>query len=129
MTIRQDVLPWILCGHQKTLEQVHASLLPIVHPRPRNYGGAENHWLGVRFVGTAGNRDGVGARVLIVAGGRTQVGNVLRGSSFLGAEDPRLFFGLGETTSVDSLIIRWPTGKRQVIVAPPIDRYLLATEE
>ena len=95
----------------------------------RNDGGAENHWLGVRLVGTAGNRDGVGARVLIVAGGRTQVGNVMRGSSFLGAEDPRLFFGLGEAMSVDSLIIRWPTGKRQVIVAPPIDRYLLATEE
>ena len=95
----------------------------------RNDSGAENHWFGVHLVGTTSNRDGVGARVSIVAGGRWQLGDALRGSSFLGAEDPRLFFGLGEASSVDSLIIRWPTGRQQVIVAPPSDQYLTVVEE
>ena len=95
----------------------------------RNDGGAENHWFGVRLAGTASNRDGVGARVRIVAGGRSQIRDALRGSSFLAGEDPRLFFGLGAAVRVDSLIIRWPTGKRQAIVAPTVDQYLTATEE
>ena len=91
--------------------------------------GARGHWLGVRLTGTRGNRDAVGARLLLTAGGRTQRRDLLRGSSFLGSEDPRIHFGLGAATRVDCLVVRWPSGHRQSVHGPAVDAYLTVVEE
>ena len=90
---------------------------------------ARGHWLGVVLTGTRSNRDAVGARLHVVAGGRVQVRDVLRGSSFLGSEDPRVHFGLGEVTVIDCLVVRWPSGRRQVVRSPAVDRYLSVVED
>src|SRR5947209_3101659 len=61
----------------------------------RNDGGNRNRWLGVRLVGAKSNRDGVGARVTVTAGGARRSKYLLGGTGYLSASDARLLFGLG----------------------------------
>jgi len=69
------------------------------------------HYLTIRLEGTVSNRDGVGARVTVTAGGRRQVAQRLGGGSYLSAHDPRLHFGLGLCDRVEQVEVRWPSGK------------------
>ena len=62
--------------------------------------------------GVASNRDGVGARVTVTAGGRDRVASRFGGGSYLSASDPRLHFGLGAERRVDRVEVRWPSGRR-----------------
>lgn len=59
-------------------------------------------------------REAVGARVRVTAGGRTQVRHVRAGSSYLGQNDQRLHFGLGEAAMVDRIEVTWPSGRVDV---------------
>lgn len=70
-----------------------------------------NGWLQVRTLGTASNRDGVGARVTVRAGGLTQMREVYAGSSLASMHSQTLTFGLGShrEATVDVL---WPSGYR-----------------
>jgi len=70
----------------------------------------QNHWIAIKTIGTRSNRDGLGARIEINAGGHSQVQEVRANSSFLSASDPRTHFGLGAATQVDSISIHWPAG-------------------
>ena len=72
---------------------------------------AGRHWLQVRLVGTESNRDGVGAKVFVKAAGRVQLRERLGGGSYLSASDPRLHFGLGAASRADSVEVRWPSGR------------------
>jgi hypothetical protein len=96
----------------------------------RNNVGGQNHWLGVRLIGTKSNRDAVGARVSYQCGdlkrSRTRVG----GGSFLSSHDPRLILGLGSRTKVDSLEVQWPQpgGAIERFTSLPIDRYITVVE-
>jgi hypothetical protein len=72
---------------------------------------APGHSVTFLLVGTASNRDGVGARVVIHSGGRRQVTQRVGGGSYLAACDGRLHFGLGAATAVDSVEVRWPSGR------------------
>ena len=76
----------------------------------RNDGGNRNHWLQVRLVGSRSNRDGIGAKIKLVAGGQTQVDEAKGGGSYQSAHDPRIHFGLGSAGLVDLLEVRWPSG-------------------
>ncbi len=64
-----------------------------------------------RLEGTKSNRDGVGARITVTAGGRRQVAQRMGGGSYQSANDPRLHFGLGACDRVESVEIRWPSGR------------------
>jgi len=76
----------------------------------RNRTAPLGHWLTIKTIGTRSNRDGFGARVEIKAGGVTQTAEVRANSSFESASDPRLHFGLGGATEIQSIVIRWPSG-------------------
>ncbi len=76
----------------------------------RNEGGDANHWLEIFLIGTRSNRDGVGARVRISLGGSVVYDQRKGGMSYQSAQDPRLHFGLGNRTEVDSVEIQWPSG-------------------
>jgi hypothetical protein len=65
----------------------------------------------VLLEGTKSNRDGVGARVTVTAGGRRQVAQRLGGGSYQSANDPRLHFGIGERDRIESVEVRWPSGQ------------------
>jgi len=76
----------------------------------RNDSVNPNHWLILETVGTVSNRDGIGARVKVVAGGISQIREVKSGSSYLCQSDMRLHFGLGAASIVDLVELRWPSG-------------------
>ena len=94
----------------------------------RNDGGNRNHWLGVRLEGARSNRDGVGAVVRVMAGGRERVKARAGGTSYASASDPRLLFGLGSTPQVERLEVRWPSGLVSVMTDLRADRYLTVRE-
>jgi len=75
-----------------------------------NDGGNANHWLELFLIGTRSNRDGVGARVKVIAGDLVLYDQRKGGMSYQSAQDPRLHFGLGQRSIVDSLEILWPSG-------------------
>jgi len=87
-----------------------------------------NHWLGVRLVGTRSNRDAVGARVVLVAGGRRRLKERVGGGTFESSNDPRLHFGLGGVDRFESLEIRWPSGQKQTLSGGKVDRVLTIVE-
>ena len=69
-----------------------------------------NHWVTIRLIGTKSNRDGIGARIRISAGGRTQTAEVRGDGSYLSHNDLRAHFGLGGADHVKTVEIRWPSG-------------------
>jgi hypothetical protein len=77
----------------------------------RNRGIPGRHWITFELAGTKSNRMAIGARVKIVTGGVTQTEEIHSGGSYLSQNDLRVHFGLAATTKVDSLEIRWPSGK------------------
>ncbi len=94
----------------------------------RNDGGNRHNWLGVKLTGTLSNRDGVGARVRLVAGDRAQFRDLLCGGSFLSSADKRLHFGLGSLSSIDTLEVHWPHRRIQRFSNIAVNRYLAIEE-
>src|SRR5947207_3461707 len=80
-----------------------------------------NHWIGIRTIGTKSNRDGIGARITLKAGPRTLVDEVRSGSSYDSNNDMRVHFGLGGTTKIDFVQIRWPSGLVERFESPKVD--------
>jgi hypothetical protein len=79
------------------------------------------HWVGVELVGE-GNRDVVGAKVTVEAGGRTQTRFAKGGGSYASSPDRRHVFGLGAEAKA-KLAVVWPDGTRQEWADVPVDRY------
>ena len=94
----------------------------------RNDGGNRNNYLIVKTVGTKSNRDGIGARVKVVAGDLTQIREVKSGSSYMSQNDTRLLFGLGDRAQADLVEVRWPSGTVDGVEQIPA-RQLLIVEE
>jgi enediyne biosynthesis protein E4 len=88
-----------------------------------------NHRILFRLVGTKSNRAAIGARVTIHAGGMTQFDEVRGGGSYLSQNDLRLHFGLGSATTIDSLEVRWPTGKTESFKGVAADKIYTIVEE
>jgi hypothetical protein len=80
------------------------------------------HWIDVELEGAASNRSAIGARVELHWNGQVQVQEVNGGSGFSAENQRRLHYGLGSTAAVDRLEIRWPSGRRQTVDRPAIDR-------
>lgn len=79
------------------------------HQLFRNLGN-ENHWLLIDLEGVQSNRDGIGARVLVTAGGVTQLREQNGGIHKWSQHHQRLHFGLGTNTVIDEIEITWPSG-------------------
>jgi hypothetical protein len=76
----------------------------------RNEGGTGNNWLKVDAVVKGGHRAAIGARVTVVAGGRTQLQDVIGVNGYLSQGDVRAHFGLGAAEKADVVRVRWPDG-------------------
>jgi hypothetical protein len=81
----------------------------------RNDGGNRGNALLVRLRGAAGNTDGIGARIRLTAGSRTQMRDVKAGSSYLSQNDLRAHFGLGTAARADRIEVRWPSGRTDAV--------------
>jgi hypothetical protein len=94
----------------------------------RNEGATANHWLEVLLIGTRSNRDGVGASLRLTSEGFIQVEQAKGGMGYMSASDPRIHFGLGRRTKIDSLEITWPSGQVDKIANPAIDQIIAVKE-
>src|ERR1700722_1227681 len=94
----------------------------------RNDGGNANHWLEIFLIGTKSNRDGIGASLKLTAEGVTHVEQAKGGMSYMSASDPRIHFGLGKRSKIDSLEITWLSGQVDRLTNVPIDRIIAVKE-
>jgi hypothetical protein len=85
----------------------------------RNEGEFQGHSLRILLVGSNSNRDGVGARVTVSAGGRSQYRTAKGGGGYLSTHDPRIHFGLGDARRAERVLVRWPSGAEQALA--PLD--------
>lgn len=85
---------------------------PLTYLHNRSKGG---HFAIFRLEGVSSNRDGVGACLTVTAGGKRRSMQRMGGGSYQSACDPRLFIGLGENRLIESVDVRWPSGR--------VDRY------
>ena len=85
---------------------------------------ATRHWLAV--LPMLDKREALGAKVYLTTGGKRRVGICLRAYSYLSSNDPRVHFGLGESTAVEALEVVWPSGKpvRERFEVGAVDRVL-----
>ena len=93
-----------------------------------NTNKSPNHRVLFHLVGTKSNRAAIGARVTIHAGGMTQFDEVRGGGSYLSQNDLRLHFGLGSAAKIDSVEVRWPTGKTEIYKEVAGDKIYTMTE-
>jgi enediyne biosynthesis protein E4 len=93
-----------------------------------NAGPPRGHWLALRLIGERSNRDGIGARVQVTAGGQTQRGWVRSGGSYASEDERVARFGLGEQTRVDQLEVRWPSGTVDRMTGVPANQTLILRE-
>src|SRR5271163_1526889 len=78
-----------------------------------NSGGNGRHFVSFKLEGTKSNRDAMGARRKLTAGGVTQIREIAGGGSYLSQSDLRAHFGLGSAEKIDKLEITWPNGAQQ----------------
>jgi len=91
-------------------------------------GGPARHWIEVRLVGVASNRDAVGARLRLHATAGWQTREVHAGSAYLSGQSLVQHFGLGDATRVDALDIAWPSGERTALGTLDADRRYVVVE-
>jgi len=80
----------------------------------RNDNASGTHYLRIRLEGTESNRDGIGARVTVELDGKTMTRERRGGGSYLSSSEPELHFGLGPSTRVKRVHVRWPSGRESV---------------
>jgi hypothetical protein len=97
----------------------------------RNDNGDRNDMLRMKLIGTRSNRDAIGARVTVTAGGRLrQDAMVKSGSSYLSQSELPLTFGFGkpETVKEVSIDIVWPSGRKETLPHVAVDQSLIIEE-
>jgi hypothetical protein len=78
--------------------------------------------------GKCSNRQGIGARLTAVVGGRRVVRELYPANSYMSQMPNVVHFGLGTDTKVDRLIIRWPSGRVQELTDVAADRHIVIDE-
>ncbi len=86
------------------------------------------HWAAFSLTGTKSNRDAIGARVRVKAGGVVQTAELQITRSYAAICDPRVYFGLGAADRIDEVEITWPSGTKQILRSVPIDAVTRVTE-
>jgi hypothetical protein len=94
----------------------------------QNNGGTINGWLKVQLVGTVSNHDGVGAKLTLTAGGKTQHRQYV-GQHYLAQDRIPVHFGLGHASTIDSLVIQWPSGIVQELDNLAINQMITVVEQ
>ena len=93
-----------------------------------NSGGNGGHFLNFKLVGMKSNRDAMGARVRVQAGGLSQIREVAGGGSYLSQSDLRAHFGLGKSNRAETVVIAWPSGQKQAFHDVAADKFYLIEE-
>jgi Flp pilus assembly protein TadD/peroxiredoxin len=75
-----------------------------------------------RLTGTTSNRDAIGARVTVETDVDRYVKVLQAGSGFLSQHTKELLFGLGASTKIQRVIVKWPNGQEQTFTDVPLNR-------
>jgi hypothetical protein len=94
----------------------------------RNEGGNRNNWLGLDLVAKGSNPGAVGAVITWQAGALRQTRLKTSGGSYLASHDPREILGAGRNPKIDSVEIRWPSGKVDKLSNLPVNVYVRVVE-
>jgi hypothetical protein len=95
----------------------------------RNVLKNDNHWITLKLIGGPKSpRDAIGAKVFLTAGGVRQRADVFSGGTYASSSDPRVHFGLGSATKIDSIEIHWPSGLKQKVNVTGLDRIVTIQE-
>ncbi len=101
----------------------------------RNVNPDHHHWVELKLVGgvdpatrRSSPRDAVGATVYLNANGIRQREDVMSGGSYISSNDQRPHFGLGDATDAGAAEIHWPSGARETVKLPAVDRIFTITE-
>jgi hypothetical protein len=98
----------------------------------RNQGGNKNNWLGLQLVASkasgGSNPGAIGAIITWTAGGVKRSRLKTGGGSYLSSHDPREILGVGKAAKIDSVEIKWPSGKIDKLINPPINQYVKVVE-
>jgi hypothetical protein len=94
-----------------------------------------HHWVELKLVGgvnpansRSSPRDAIGATVYLTANGIRQREDVMSGGSYISSNDQRPHFGLGDATDAGTAEIHWPSGAKESIKLPAVDRIYTVTE-
>lgn len=107
-------------------------LFVATHSNTKNYhfknSANSKHWIVLKLIGTRSNKSAIGARIKIKSGNVWQTREINTQTGFGGQSSLNVHFGLGNSTSVDSIVVQWPSGYIQTIFNPLIDRYRTVRE-
>ncbi len=93
-----------------------------------NRSQSNNHWIILKLVGLADNRDGLGTKVNITTTSGVQYNEATTAVGYNSSSDKRVHFGLGNATVVDRIELAWPTGVKQVLRNVAADQILTVVE-
>ena len=88
----------------------------------------DNHWIKIKLEGTTSNRSAIGARVDVVTGSLTQIREVVTGTGYWSQHSMVQHVGLGDRTSIDEIVVRWPSGNVQHVYPLCVDRTIRIVE-
>ncbi len=94
----------------------------------RNTSGEGNHSVSFKLIGTRSNRDAIGAKIAIEAGGTRQIREIAGAGSYLSQSDLRAHFGLGAVIRVSAVDVSWPSGLKQRFSELQADRFYVLEE-
>jgi hypothetical protein len=87
----------------------------------KNHSDPKNHWIAFQLEGIQNNRSAIGATVELYWDHKKQLQVISGGIGFCAQNQRRLQYGLGKASVADSAVIRWPNGKKQVILNPDVN--------
>jgi len=87
-----------------------------------------NNWTKLQLKGIESNSNGIGARVEIYGTWGKQIRDVQSGIGFRHMGTMNVHFGIGAATAIDSIIVKWPSGKIDLICNPAINTPMILTE-
>ncbi len=91
---------------------------------------SKGNWLKVALVGSDAEKNGLGSRVKVVSGNTRMIREIDGGgSSHLSQNSAIAHFGLGAATRVDSVIVTWIGGGKQVLLNQDANQMLTITQE
>jgi len=95
----------------------------------RNVVNNNNHWISLRLIGGPKSpRDAIGAKVFMTRGAIRQRADIFSGGSYGSSSDQRAHFGLGRSDKIDKIEIHWPSGLKQELTVPSVDRIFTVVE-
>ncbi len=83
-----------------------------------------NHYLSIKLEGAGKNTKAIGAKVFLYKKGEVLNAQLIPTRGFQSSVDYKMVFGLGESTTLDSLVILWPDMKKTLLLNPPVDTTL-----